>query len=71
MKIAAASGKGRTGKTTFSTNLASLSAEEKAEMIILGSHEHGIFYHLLMGSTHNLLIKKSEIPILIIPPHIK
>ena len=48
----------------------SVAKEVKAEMIILGSHEHGKFYHLLMGSTHNLLIKKSEIPILIIPPHI-
>ena len=43
----------------------------KAEMIIIGSHEHGKFYHLIFGSTHNLLIKKSTIPVLTIPPHIK
>ena len=43
----------------------------KAEIIIIGSHEHGKFYHLIFGSTHNLLIKKSTIPVLIIPPHIK
>ncbi len=43
----------------------------KAEMVIIGSHKHGKFYHLIFGSTHNLLIKKSTIPVLIIPPHIK
>jgi nucleotide-binding universal stress UspA family protein len=51
-------------------NILKFSAEVEAEMIILGSHEHGNFYHLIMGSTHNLLIKKSTIPILIIPSHI-
>ena len=47
-----------------------IAKEVEAEMIIIGSHEHGKFYHLIFGSTHNLLIKKSSIPILIIPPHI-
>ena len=39
----------------------------KADIIIIGSHKHGKFYHLLMGSIHDSLISKSPIPILIIP----
>lgn len=38
-----------------------------AELIITGSHKHGRFYNLIVGSTTNSLIKKSKIPILIIP----
>ena len=43
----------------------------KAELIVLGSHEHGKFYHLIFGSIHDLIINKSTLPILIVPPHIK
>ena len=39
----------------------------EADLIIAGSHKHGRFYNLLIGSTTNSLIKKSPIPILIIP----
>jgi nucleotide-binding universal stress UspA family protein len=42
-----------------------------ADLIIIGSHKHGKFYHLLMGSIHNSLISSSKIPILIIPPEDK
>ncbi len=52
-------------------NILKIAKEKSAEMIILGSHEHGKFYHLVFGSTHELLINKSNIPVLIIPPHIK
>ncbi len=39
----------------------------EADLIITGSHKHGRFYNLLIGSTTNSLIKNSSIPILIIP----
>ncbi len=52
-------------------NILKIAKEKSADMIILGSHEHGKFYHLVFGSTHELLINKSNIPVLIIPPHIK
>lgn len=40
----------------------------KADIIMLGSHKHGRFYHLLFGSVHDMLIKKSDIPLIIVPP---
>ncbi|MCD4795829.1 MAG: universal stress protein [Candidatus Cloacimonetes bacterium] len=43
----------------------------KADLIIVGSHKHGKFYHLLMGSIHNSLISQSPIPVLVIPPEKK
>lgn len=52
-------------------NILKIAKEKSADMIILGSHEHGKFHHLVFGSTHELLINKSTIPVLIIPPHIK
>lgn len=39
----------------------------KAELIIIGSHKHGRFYHLIFGGVHDILINKSNIPILIVP----
>lgn len=39
-----------------------------AELIVIGSHKHGSFYNLLMGSVHDSLISHSSIPILVIPP---
>ena len=43
----------------------------KSDLIIVGSHKHGKFYHFLMGSIHNSLISQSPIPVLIIPPEKK
>jgi nucleotide-binding universal stress UspA family protein len=40
----------------------------KSNLIIIGSHKHGKFYHLLLGSTHDSLISHSKIPVLTIPP---
>ena len=42
-----------------------------ADMIVLGNHKHGRFYHLLFGSTHDQIINKSEVPVLIIPTNMK
>ena len=40
----------------------------KADLIIIGSHKHGKFYHLLFGGVHKSLISQSSIPVLVIPP---
>ncbi len=42
-----------------------------ANLIIIGSHKHGKFYHFLFGSIHNMLINKSTVPIMIIPNNYK
>lgn len=39
-----------------------------ADLIVVGSHGHGAMYHLLVGSTAELLIRKSGCPVLLIPP---
>lgn len=49
-------------------NIIAESEKFKADLIIVGSHQHGKFYHLLFGSTHEALIKHSKIPVLVIPP---
>jgi len=43
----------------------------KAELIILGSHKHGKFYHIIAGSIHDSIVSHSNIPVLIIPPEKK
>lgn len=43
----------------------------QAELIVIGSHQHGAFYNLLMGTVHDSLITRSSIPILVIPPRSK
>lgn len=39
----------------------------KADLIILGIHEHGKLYHLLFGNIHENIIQKSPCPVMIIP----
>lgn len=53
---------------TTAANILKEAKQFKADLIIMGSHKHGKFYHLILGSLHDLLIKKSNIPIMIIPP---
>lgn len=44
-------------------------AEEfKADLIILGSHKHGKFYHIIAGSIHDSIVAHAKVPVLIIPP---
>ena len=43
----------------------------KAELIILGSHKHGKFYHIIAGSIHDSIVSHSNIPVLIVPPEKK
>lgn len=37
------------------------------DLIIAGHHEHSFFYNVFMGSTAAALIKKSKVPLLIVP----
>lgn len=37
------------------------------ERIILGSHGHGRLHHLLVGSVAESILRKSKIPVLIVP----
>lgn len=39
----------------------------KADMIIAGHEEHGFFYKAILGSVSREIIKKSKIPVLIVP----
>lgn len=39
----------------------------KVDMIVAGSHGHGTMFHILVGSISKGLLKKSPIPLLIIP----
>lgn len=42
-------------------------AEYEADLIVIGSHEHGAFYHLLMGGVRDSLINQSPCPVLVVP----
>ena len=39
----------------------------KVDMIVTGSHGHGTMFHILVGSISKGLLKKSPVPLLIIP----
>ncbi len=38
-----------------------------SELIITGWHDHGFLYSALFGNTANQLLKKSKIPLLVVP----
>lgn len=39
-----------------------------ADFIVLGSHGHGAFYDLIVGSTASRVLKRTTCPVLIVPP---
>ena len=41
--------------------------ELEVDMIVTGSHGHGTMFHILVGSISKGLLKKSPIPLLIVP----
>ncbi len=41
--------------------------EHQADLIVIGSHGHGAFYNLLVGSVASGLLKDAKCPILVIP----
>lgn len=38
-----------------------------ADMIIVGSHKHGFLYNLWFGNTTDIIVHRSNVPILVIP----
>lgn len=42
-----------------------------ADVIVIGSHEHGAFYRLLLGSVENSLVAVAPCPVLVVPGHLK
>ena len=42
-------------------------AEQKASLIVLGSHGHGAFYELLVGSVTNGVLKSATCPVVVVP----
>lgn len=42
-------------------------AERGASFIVLGSHGHGALYHLFAGSVVTGVLKRSKIPVLVVP----
>jgi nucleotide-binding universal stress UspA family protein len=41
--------------------------EQSADMIVMGSHGHGAFYDLLVGSVTHGVIKEAKCPVVVIP----
>lgn len=41
--------------------------EVGASMIIMGSHGHGALFHLLVGSATEGVLKRTKVPVLIVP----
>ena len=39
----------------------------KPELVVMGSHGHGAVYHLLVGSVAEGVLRKTEVPVLIVP----
>jgi nucleotide-binding universal stress UspA family protein len=40
-----------------------------ARFLVLGSHGHGGLRHLLLGSVAEALVRRSPVPVVIVPPH--
>ena len=40
----------------------------KADYIVLGSHGHGAFYDLIIGSTASRVLKQAPCPVVVVPP---
>ena len=43
--------------------------ELEAELIIVGSHGHGKVYDMLVGSYSNGILRKANVPVLVVPVH--
>jgi nucleotide-binding universal stress UspA family protein len=39
----------------------------ETDLIVLGTHEHGLFHHLLLGSVRDSLVAHAHCPVLVVP----
>ncbi len=44
-------------------------SKHEVSMIIVGSHGHGAVHQLLMGSVSEAVLRKSSVPVLVVPTH--
>lgn len=51
----------------FSASILAEADRLGADLIIIGSHGHGMLHDVLVGSTSEGVLKKSRIPVLVIP----
>ena len=42
--------------------------ERQADLIVMGSHHHGILHHLLVGSESEGVLRRANCPLLFVPP---
>jgi nucleotide-binding universal stress UspA family protein len=40
-----------------------------ADLIMIGSHGHGLFHQILAGATSETILHRSRIPVLVVPVH--
>ena len=48
-------------------NILEKAREIAADLIIIGAHRHGRFYHMLFGDTGDELMRRSPCPVLVVP----
>ena len=48
--------------------IAEQAAKHRASCIVMGSHGHGAFYDLLLGSTTQGVLRRVRCPVLVVPP---
>jgi len=51
-----------------SATLLSIIDVEKVDLVVMGTHGHGRLFSLVMGSVAEALLRKSQVPVLFVPP---
>jgi nucleotide-binding universal stress UspA family protein len=37
------------------------------DLVVIGHHQHSLMYQIFTGTTHSAIVKKSKVPVLIVP----